>query len=353
MALFFFVSSELTLSHLQIPCRGRKVRCDLGSVDEPHDPPCVRCRREKKVCYFTDTRRKRKAEDEVDGDNLKIGLPSEGLSARHPGAQVEHGSYDDAQENAYPVPSLGQASKAYGGQDGLRLPGGRKEKTTGSREVTNETAAALFQSPINNPQDALYLLVDAVARTGDLEKKNSDSTQSPSQEHRRRRSSIQQHSSIAHRAQVQSPAIDPALVGDPEITETLQAWSRLRFVKAGWFTAREAISLIDYFYKHLAPMTAICPPDFSSPSSHLKLLSDEPMLAVTLLTIAARYKKMSGPGAQSRSFLIHEKLWLYLQGMITRMFWGQEQFGGGFCGAGAAKRSSNGKGLRSLGTIER
>lgn len=39
--------------------------------------------------------------------------------------------------------------------------------------------------------------------------------------------------------------------------------------------------------------------------------------------------------------------------MITRMFWGQEQFGGGFCGAGSRKPKSTVKGgLRTLGTIE-
>ena len=43
-----------------IPCRRRKVRCDLGSVDNPHDPPCLRCRREAKECFFSATRRKKK-----------------------------------------------------------------------------------------------------------------------------------------------------------------------------------------------------------------------------------------------------------------------------------------------------
>lgn len=41
--------------------------------------------------------------------------------------------------------------------------------------------------------------------------------------------------------------------------------------------------------------------------------------------------------------------------MITRMFWGQEQFGGGFCGAGMKKlppRSAIKGGLRTMGTIE-
>ena len=313
----------------------------------------MRCRREKKDCFFTETRRKRKAEDDAENDHSKARELDDGFVARNRRAQGEYAAYGEGQDSTYPVPTLSSASNAYGGQEGLRISSGKKEKTPGGREVTNETAAALFQSPINNPGDALYLLVDAVARTGDLERKSSQANESSAQQDRRRRSSIHQNSRGPGKAQIQSPAIDPALVGDPEVNEALQTWSRLRFVKAGWFTAKEALSLIDYFYKHLAPLTPISPPDFRSPSSHARLLNDEPMLAVTLLTIAARYKRMSGPGAQSRSFLIHEKLWVYLQGMITRMFWGQEQFGGGFCGAGTAKRSSNGRGLRSLGTIER
>ena len=80
------------------------------------------------------------------------------------------------------------------------------------------------------------------------------------------------------------------------------------------------------------------------------------MLTVTVLTIASRYMELSGPGGKTRSFMVHERLWSYLQNMITRMFWGQEQFGGGFCGAGTRKpgQPNSGKGgLRTLGAIER
>ncbi|ONH75868.1 Transcriptional activator ARO80 [Pichia kudriavzevii] len=38
-------------------CRTRKVKCDLGSVDNPHDPPCARCKRERKECVFVDSKR--------------------------------------------------------------------------------------------------------------------------------------------------------------------------------------------------------------------------------------------------------------------------------------------------------
>jgi hypothetical protein len=72
---------------------------------------------------------------------------------------------------------------------------------------------------------------------------------------------------------------------------------------------------------------------------------------------------MPGPGGHCRSHAIHEQLWTYLRGMIERCLWGQEAFGGGFCGSGAeaaeAQTSSTApwrglrKGsLRTLGTIE-
>jgi hypothetical protein len=143
----------------------------------------------------------------------------------------------------------------------------------------------------------------------------------------------------------------------PDLAAAIQVWSTLRFVQAGWFTAREAIGYIDYFYEHLAPLTPISPPDFGDYATHAKLLAEEPMLTVTMLTITSRYMKLQGPGGVTRTARIHDKLWDYLQGMITRMFWSQEQFGGGFCGAGAVKSVGDPeirkRGLRSLGTVER
>lgn len=102
-------------------------------------------------------------------------------------------------------------------------------------------------------------------------------------------------------------------------------------------------------------------PDFSQPSTHRTLLTDEPVLAVTLLTTASRHMKPKGDGAYSRAFYIHDRLWSYLRGMIERVFWGQDKFG--WSGAGisqprgfdpslSAGRISSKGNLRSLGTIE-
>lgn len=121
------------------------------------------------------------------------------------------------------------------------------------------------------------------------------------------------------------------------------------------------------YYKYLSPLTPISPPTFSNPASHLTLLTEEPILTVTLLTISSRYRQIPGTGGQCRSHAIPEQLWTYLRGMIERCLWGQEAFGGGFCGSGGSAATSmlsedNGstapwrglrKGsLRTLGTIE-
>ena len=231
----------------------------------------------------------------------------------------------------------------------------RPLKTTpDGREVTNETAAALFKSPINNPGDALHLLVDAVARSGDLDRQTN-----PTQPNLR---GLSDGALLSHDLAM---AIDPAIVSsageaatgdEDELKDALRSWSRFRFVRAGWFTAAEAVSYIDYFYKNLAPLTPIGPLQFRFPASHAKLLNEEPVLTMTLLTIASRFMVLAGPAGQSRSFMVHDKLWKYLQAMITRMFWGQEQSGGGFCGAGATREQRSAVtrgGLRGLGTVER
>ena len=209
-------------------------------------------------------------------------------------------------------------------------------------------------SPINTSGEALHLLVDAA----DAAKRNEEMERQTGHEAAGRASAIDSKSDVDV-GNVNGSPIDPAItvdVRDPqteaeqaEIQVALQAWSRLRFVHAGWLTNKEAMGYVDYYYRFLAPLTPISIPDFSAPASQPKFLSEEPMLVVTVLTIASRFKKLEGPAGESRSFLVHENLWKFLQNMITRMFWGQEQFGGGFCGAG----SSVVAGLRGLGTVER
>jgi hypothetical protein len=125
----------------------------------------------------------------------------------------------------------------------------------------------------------------------------------------------------------------------------------------------EGMDYVAYYYENLAPMSPVVIPDFSHPSTHRTLLTDEPVLAVTILTIASRHLKPKGDGANTRAFYIHDRLWAYLRSMIERLFWGQEKFDAGTVGIGrprsldlgapASGGKSGAKGqLRSLGTVE-
>ncbi|KAI5295575.1 hypothetical protein KEM52_000953 [Ascosphaera acerosa] len=154
-------------------------------------------------------------------------------------------------------------------------------------------------------------------------------------------------------------------IDGPEEVENMRAvqvWSRLRFIRAGWFTVDEAMKYVAYFYHHLAPLSPIVLPDFNSPSTHHKLLTEEPILAVTMLTIASRHMELDGSGAHTRAYQIHEMLWSYLRRMIERLIWGQEKFGDSnlvrrpmrHASAQSSKRRSVKRAgpLRSLGTVE-
>ncbi|KAI5457706.1 hypothetical protein BGZ63DRAFT_427740 [Mariannaea sp. PMI_226] len=357
-----------------IPCRRRKVRCDLGSVDNPHDPPCVRCRRESKDCYFSATRRKRKTND-GEGSDVDEYIVRNGRKRLHtsgsPPPFVERRSY-----SSVPLTPGGSQGRP---QPLQRPDGSRRDEDNidfgpdgdGNQTLENLEAQTVMRRSVFGPHDALDLLYKAATDSpvANHERKESTSVNPPPPTQSVSHDGLPRH--IPQRAtqtKVEQP-IDPELElpelsRQPGYAEAIAAWQRFRFVRAGWFTAVEAIDYIEYYYKYLSPLTPISPPTFSNPASHVTLLYEEPILTVTLLTIASRYRKMPGTGGHCRSHAIHEQLWTYLRGMIERCLWGQEAFGGGFCVPNSAAfdesqtsstapwRGLRKGSLRTLGTIE-
>ncbi|KAE8356698.1 hypothetical protein BDV28DRAFT_126416 [Aspergillus coremiiformis] len=413
------------------PCRKRKVKCDLGSVDNPRPPPCVRCRRESKRCEFSATRRKRKpseVEETVDGvlrrdKRMMIGeptsndSPSDGSSSY---VQPESASFEnngglphqkwtsERSPTQVPPPAANHRYTSNTPSSTTHLPDTRNtrlsayplgDRTTsysleGGPPMMNRTAVELLSPAISNSHDALHLLSEAAGRTEDLNR------QSLENRYAARQSVSSFNSPMSPLTQAGTPRSAggsfsrPARPGmpmgnyfqttesgsgdhqtsdgrgqsspseglqDPGYADAVKAWSRLRFVRAGWLSVEESMAYVAYYYEHLAPLSPIVIPDFSPPSTHRTLLTDEPVLAVTILTAASRHMKPKGDGAFTRSFYIHDRLWSYLRGMIERLFWGQEKFGGNSMGISkprsfdlaptSAKVNLKGN-LRSLGTIE-
>lgn len=154
-----------------IPCRRRKVKCDLGSVDSPGDPPCVRCRRESKECYFSATRRKRKAADGIDDSADGNELDDEYLIRNgRKRLYSETGSDTQAMRHNLMTSSIGryidepQIPMTPGGNVGRTVP---LKRPNGSSEdgrnihMENYEAQEVMRREVYNPHDALDLLYKA------------------------------------------------------------------------------------------------------------------------------------------------------------------------------------------------
>lgn len=365
-----------------------QVRCNLGPVDNPHDPPCDRCRRESKECFFSATRRKKRAadsgaDDDVDPEEFEV----RGGRKRLKGENEEGYEGPVRGFSAFPltpggVPAPHRQSHGHGHRPTLTTslsystshPSGREEPD--DEEVNAHTAAILQVAEVHSGHDALKTLLEAATTqaagsnsTGSRQdvmpgrSPHDIPTSSPGAARRPTNNSLPPPIGIFSPGQAK---VDPAIrngavygstasASAAELTAALKAWSRFRFVRAGWFSAHEAIDYVNFFYTDLSPLTPIVMPEYASLGSHTRLLEDEPMLAVTILTIASRHMKLTGPGSNSRPYAIHQKLWSYLEGMINRLVWGQEQFSSNTHAAGQFGSDIVPylrKGLRTLGTVE-
>ncbi|KIW33165.1 uncharacterized protein PV07_00036 [Cladophialophora immunda] len=354
-------------------CRERKVKCDLGSVDAPTDPPCKRCLRERLQCEFAPTRKKQKRSDgtarEVsetydngEAPTINDGLSSYGLppGSRQsaPAAPTTNG-FGRHSWSPQMSQNVGASVTSQPRNDPRRsqipsmYPASAGNKPASDVQLHSQVAAATLGAPVSSTQDSIMLLVDAANVFEDVAPGDKDSPVSD----RVRKKTI---SSLGHGGPEEPPGVGLSPTEQAEQEAGLKTWSQMRFVRNGWFTAWEAMQYVEYFYDKLAPMTPVVFPDFRSPIKHHVLLADEPILALAILAIASRHMRLSGHAAMSRSYQIHDKLWTHLRRQVERLLWGQEQFGGGFCGGGNnAKIHESNTGqitwqgsLRTLGTIE-
>ncbi|TGZ82515.1 hypothetical protein EX30DRAFT_354598 [Ascodesmis nigricans] len=400
-------------THRCIPCRQRKVRCDLGSVEAPHDPPCVRCRRESKDCFFSATRRKktpnseippglgrgrllRKRDDEIEPLSFKRARTQDGSEAsddadsssfrsplkRHFDQQIDPSlqdsmpptSQDQKQNNATSADTILQ-SELYNSHEALLTlieaagkdtPGMLKSESRDSSDeeeedsivsghVRTNSSGTMHRSPMAIPGGRY----DRAVRFSSMSDGKTSSTGShPRPLHRRKASTV-----VSPLAQGERPGTVDS--DDDGIGHAINAWNKFRFVKAGWFTAREAIGFMEYFYHNMHPLSpTLTNPSLlhaSNPRHHHMLLRHEPFLATVILTVASRYMTLPGPGGASRSFAIHDMLWREVRNAFERIMWG-----GGWGGLGIIKPigvsanvpvappngATTGRGLRTLGTVE-
>ena len=127
-------------------------------------------------------------------------------------------------------------------------------------EVHNPTAVDVFgPQHVTGPTDAMQSLIHAAGllknQLGqDFENdkngsSNSNATRSGGQGFHPNRHERSTHNRTRDNVS-RSPLLDPAITTSAEATpepsqQTVKVWSRLRFVRAGWFTAKEAAQYVE------------------------------------------------------------------------------------------------------------
>lgn len=156
-----------------INCRQKKIKCDLGDLSNPSDPPCVRCRREGRKCEFSVSRR-------GGAGNIRMGKQkkmaaaasglggSEGNSYNFGGARssnsvtISHLSYDpEALENRILEQRALEESANVG--------------ATGVPEAISEGAGVITETELHNPSDALGILAQAARSQTKIDSRGSNS----------------------------------------------------------------------------------------------------------------------------------------------------------------------------------
>jgi hypothetical protein len=176
-----------------VPCRKRKVKCDLGDPGNPSDPPCRRCRREHKECYFQDLRTKK----------------SDPVVTPQAGRFTKRTRNTKSSTSPGPIPSAGP-SAVYSQISSSSRPG---VPSIGSPE--SNTADRILHKEVHNANEALSLLYEAAA-----ESRDESETQNPA-----------------------SLPYDPHFNERNKINTT--AWHDFWCVKSGWMTEVEARTYVD------------------------------------------------------------------------------------------------------------
>ncbi|RHZ54625.1 putative C6 transcription factor [Aspergillus thermomutatus] len=208
-------------------------------------------------------------------------------------------------------------------------------------QSTSNLANSMMRTVVSSGNDALNILFEA-ATAQSQEDSVIESDSLPENEPSRARRAVTCEGSskqidLAVPPEVLKKAMRPVELSHAS-KDVLSVWEACRFVRMGWFTARESVTFIDLFFKNMSILSPVLTDFYADHKNHRWLIAQDPVLCCTILMISSRYHVLPGAGGQSRNFFIHHRLWQHCQQLVTRLIFGQEL-------------SSQPK-IRNIGTIE-
>lgn len=278
------------------------MKCDLGLVDAPHDPPCARCRRENRDCYFDAKKPKGTTQSYLED----VSHPVKRRKLHHSNSSHDRQSVRVSSTDDLPIEGAGLGTQQSNGL-----------------QVLDEDNA-LPDAGAYTSEDTLNLLYSRALRSDERDGPPNSADNGDVE---------QEADTVDH---------DRGGASDNRFGTVHDIWSRLVFVQDGLFSVDEAFTYLQFFKDHLNPLTPISCAQYLEPESHGQLLTQEPVLAVTILMITSRFCSLPGIGALSRRFIVHERLWQFLQQLIGRIFWAEDE----------PSTTKSDIRLRSIGTCE-
>ncbi|KAL5381216.1 hypothetical protein PMIN06_000196 [Paraphaeosphaeria minitans] len=291
-----------------INCRQRKAKCILDTTPEGElKPPCQRCKREMRECVFRSER-----------SWVKRRKPGE---ARHEDHPAEHhvnipSGTNGAQQifNQRPASIAAQSMSPHDSvhtrrSDILSPPAHLRRISTSQPDLSH----SVMRTVVSSGSDALNLLFEAAHHRDALE--NQARVESQAQDTPCSGPDGQPSSPFTFKAQ-------PVQMSQPS-PETLRVWTTCRFVQMGWFSAHEAVTYVDLFFKNCSPLSPILSDFYSHHENHWSLIALDPFLCVTILMISSRYNVLPGVGGATRGYFVHDRLWEQCQRFIMKIMLGQ------------------------------
>lgn len=269
-------------------CRVRKVKCDLGSLENPVDGKCARCKRERKDCIFVESKRGGHS-NIVNGRNKK---------------QLETVNQTTSFPSGAEPPFEG-SSKSFAEPD----PKPRSSNTFSTMEgalVYLARAAGSIAKPDQRDH------IDAGERHQQLEQTTKESRKIPKH--------IQDHTNY-----LSVPITHEFSIRPPKSSRL----SNIDYIgESGLLTELEAELLINLFFTTMYPYFPHIPNFLHEP----QVLAGYPLLLCAILTIATRYHSLDDQPNNittgnvegvPRNIEIHDKLWLYVQKLISQTVWAE------------------------------
>ncbi|ORY17918.1 hypothetical protein BCR34DRAFT_554512 [Clohesyomyces aquaticus] len=302
-----------------INCRQRKAKCILGTGPDGIElkPPCQRCRREMRECVFRSERswvRRRKPGEAVE-ENGDPSIPPDGLpstdpeSASAPASTVHRLS--TSRHVITPIDSPHGPDRSD--HESLMSPASMLRRISTSQP---DLANSVMRTVVSSGNDALNLLFEAAHHRDAIDSQDAGTSGSqPYETPRSAPSNPNPSSPFTFKAQ-------PVQMSQPS-PETLKIWTSCRYVQMGWFSAHEAVTYVDLFFKNCSPLSPILSDFYSHHANHFSLIALDPFLCVTILMVSSRYNILPGVGGASRGYFVHDRLWEQCQRFIMKIMLGQ------------------------------